>query len=63
MEKLNRKYLKKWKKEDLIDLIILRNDDAKNYAREITILLERNKKKLTSEVTNLDKKYEEELND
>jgi len=36
--KMNRQELRKWKKEDLIDLLTLRNDDAKIYAEEITWL-------------------------
>lgn len=36
--RITRKELRKWNKEDLIALALLRNDDAKDYAREITKL-------------------------
>ena len=33
--KVNIKELEKWTKEELIDFALLRNDDAKDYSKEI----------------------------
>jgi len=39
--KINRKDLQDWSKEELIDALLLRNDDAKNYSKRITELEEK----------------------
>ena len=36
--KITKEELQKWSREDLIQLILVRNDDAKDYAKTITKL-------------------------
>lgn len=62
MGKITRKNLEKWDKEDLINMLLVRNDDASDFSKALTIKeneVERLKKKCLS----LKEQFKEGLED